>query len=178
MADDNDDDEFGLDDALDDLPDNDLDELERHAFLSTQQHSKAAVNRVGIRGLQQQEQEASFASDKTLHPNRPPSDYGFDDEDIIDLDEQPFAVQQAYNNRGSTYTGFVDQQDSAPEARLDGRTEEESYETAVEQPYVDVAALQAQLQLVQTPQRQTQNLQTNVYCPGSKRKSQPAASDR
>jgi hypothetical protein len=151
MADDNDDDEFGLDDALDDLPDNDLYELERHAFLSTQRHSNVAIDNVQNRRQQQGELHESVDSNRTLQPDRPPSDYGFDDEDIIDLDEQPYAVQQAYNNKGPTYAGFVDQQDSASSARYDRRAEEESYETAVEESSVDLAALQAQLQQVRNP---------------------------
>ncbi|KAF2417430.1 hypothetical protein EJ08DRAFT_643539 [Tothia fuscella] len=155
-------DEFGSDDALDELQDTDLYELEREAYLrSTQANPKIAVNVNGVLKLnnvqkirlQQNGQQESFESDRTVQPlrphgGRPPSDYGFDDEEVIDLDEQPLAVQQAYQQDAVQRNGFVDQSDSGPgaSARYNGTLrEDESYVTALEQPSVDVAALQAQL---------------------------------
>ena len=68
------DDEFGFDDdALDALPDVALQQLERDAFLSTQAQAQAR---------------------KSVSNARPPSDYGLDDEEVVDLDAFPQDVQQ------------------------------------------------------------------------------------
>jgi hypothetical protein len=145
MADNDDDDEFGLDDALDDLPDDDLYELEREAFLSTQHHQHHQPRNhalSSVRNLRHLPDEESFASDKTLLPNNPPSDYGLDDEDIIDLDDQPPAVQQAYN-KALTHTGYIGKQESPNP--YEGAPEAESYRAKAEEPHADVAALQAAL---------------------------------
>lgn len=138
MADIDDDDEFGLDDALDDLQDNDLYQLEHNALLSTQ-HNRAVLNNVQKQRLVNQD---SFASDRTLVANRPPSGYGLNDEDVIDLDEQPFAVQQAYN-QGNKYNRFHHQQQR--DADYGAEVGDDSYQTAMEDPQVDVAGLQALL---------------------------------
>ena len=77
-------DEFDFDcDPLDTLPANALNELERDALLSTQHHRTASKHERATAGV-----------------GRPLSDYGFDDDDddIINLDEQPPEVQRAYNN--------------------------------------------------------------------------------
>jgi hypothetical protein len=142
MADNDDDDEFGLDDALDDLPDDDLYELEREAFLSTQHVQNRSHVLSTAHNLRHLANEDSFASDKTLLPNNPPSDYGFDDEDIIDLDEQPPAVQQAYNQALAHNVYRVKEE---PHALGDRAQEGESYKTAAEEPHADVAALQTAL---------------------------------
>jgi hypothetical protein len=142
MADNDDDDEFDLDDALDDLQDDDLVELEREAFLSTQRNKNHDHVLNDAQNLRHFKNEDSFASDKTLQPNKPPSDYGFDDEDIIDLDEQPLAVQQAYNQRAA-YSGYLGKQES--HSLYDGVQEGESFRTAAEDQHVDVTALQAAL---------------------------------
>jgi hypothetical protein len=145
MADNDDDDEFDLDDALDDLQDDDLVELEREAFLSTQRNQDPGHVLNNAQNLRHFKNEDSFASDRTLQPNKPPSDYGFDDEDIIDLDAQPLAVQQAYN-QGSAYAGYLEQQES--HTLYDGARDAESYRAAEEEQHVDVAALQAALMKV------------------------------
>ncbi|QDS71023.1 hypothetical protein FKW77_008049 [Venturia effusa] len=44
-----------------------------------------------------QRDHESYNSDRALQPNRPPSDYGLDDEHVIDLDEQSYAVSQSHN---------------------------------------------------------------------------------
>jgi hypothetical protein len=143
MADNHDDDdEFDLDDALDDLQDDDLVELEREAFLSTQRNLNNSHVLNNSQRLRHFKNEDSFASDKTLQPNKPPSDYGFDDEDIIDLDEQPLAVQQAYH-QGSAYNAYLGKQES--HTLYGGAQGGESFRTAVEDQNVDVAALQAAL---------------------------------
>jgi hypothetical protein len=88
-----DDDEFGFDDALDvldALPANTLQQLERDAFLSTQQQSENHPNR-GLRG------HVTAQNDAAGRARNPPSDYGLDDEEIVDLDALPQAVQQEYN---------------------------------------------------------------------------------
>lgn len=157
MADTDDEDEFGLDDSLlDDIPQNALDQLERDAFRATQgqPNVKKSTNNPSFRPprstnnppyrpprpiIRQQNQE-SFASERTVQPNRPPSDYGLDDEDIIDLDEQPYAVSQDYI-QVPNYSRLAGQQ---PQIQQHD-TVEHSFITAVEHPQVNVAELQQRI---------------------------------
>lgn len=98
--DDNNDDNYFLADDFDDLPANTLQDLEYRAILSTQH-----VNPIVASGRQPHEQNARR---NTVRENRQPpvrhestitgsiegpdgSDYGFDDEDVINLDE-PSAI--------------------------------------------------------------------------------------
>jgi hypothetical protein len=145
MADNDDDDEFGLDSCLlDALPDNALEQLERDAFRATQRQpdvksrppNRHAVEYQHRQPLQPRNQE-SFGSDRTIQPNRPPSDYGFDDEDVIDLDEQPYSVQQGYS-QAPNYSRLAGQ-----EAQLQrNHVDEDSFMTAAEHPPVNVTELQ------------------------------------
>ena len=148
MADTDDDDEFGLDDALDELPSNALYELERDAFLSTQQQKAAGNTATNVaqynksgRSWQLQKQD-SFASDRTVQANRPPSDYGLDDEDVIDLDEQPYAVQQAYSDI-PTYGGLLQEEHGYLQNHDSNGVD--SFRTAAEQPQVNIAELQERI---------------------------------
>jgi len=98
MADEVDDFDFD-DDALDELPENTLNELEHNAFLSTQQASRPGA-RLHTRGNGRSLWSGNQFLPETRRParpvSRPPSDYGLDDEDVINLEEQPLSVQQAY----------------------------------------------------------------------------------
>lgn len=154
MADTDDDDEFGLDDSLlDDIPDIALVQLERDAFQATQGRSnvKRTTNNPSYRPpkstnnppyrpprpiLRQQNQE-SFASERTVQSDRPPSDYGLDDEDVIDLDDQPYAVSQGHN-QVPNYSRLAGQQPQIQQHEL----VEDSFMTADEHPQVNVAELQ------------------------------------
>lgn len=112
-----DDDDFG-DDDLDAIPDNALQHLEQQAFTSTQSRKsnafsapqKPAIKTYGTSGLtrtgnanknvwrppQPQKQPPQLqvrSAPPASAPAPPSSDYGFDDEDIIDLDEPSMVIQ-------------------------------------------------------------------------------------
>jgi hypothetical protein len=157
MADIDDDDEFGLDDSLlEALPENALDQLERDAFRATQgrPNVKKSTNNPSYkppkstnnppyrppRPVIRQQNQDSFASDRTVQPNRPPSDYGLDDEDIIDLDEQPYSVLQQYT-QGPNYSRLAGQQAQIQQHDV----VEDSFMTADEHPQVNVAELQQRI---------------------------------
>lgn len=108
MADD--DDNFFSDDDLNDIPTNTLDQLEQHAFTSTQKPKSTPTPAVQpfrrpvpknknipwrppqpSRLIQQQRPSAPPPS----APEPPSSDYGFGDEDVIDLDEPSMVIQSA-----------------------------------------------------------------------------------
>jgi len=126
------DDDFFSDDDLDNIPDNTLSELEKNAYSSTQRPKAAAVqtavsqqprkpfhgaislNRAGSRNKNPQwkppqilSRPAPVVQPKYTAPRAsasapPSSDYGFDDEDVINLDEPsailaPSAVSQGSN---------------------------------------------------------------------------------
>jgi hypothetical protein len=147
MAGTDDEDEFGFDDDLDDLPENDLYQLERDAFLSTQRNpSNLALSPAHGKNARIQHAPESYESDRTLQPNRPPSDYGLDDEDIIDLDNQPLAVQQAYRKSATYSNGCLGQPES--NSQYEAGAAAESFQTAVEQPQVDVARITTLLEKV------------------------------
>jgi len=135
-------DEFDFDDdALDALPATTLDELERDALLSTQHPQSwvaaAASTRQG-RGAWQQDMDGRAPASAAGGAARPPSDYGFDDEDIINLDEQPLEVQRAYHD-WSQHQRIVDLAPPGP-AQDASRVEGAEGHTQV-----DVVELQARL---------------------------------
>jgi hypothetical protein len=158
MADIDDDDEFGLDDSLlDDVPDIALEQLERDAFQATQ--GRPNVKRPPInsqyrppkstnnppyrppRPIARQQNQQSYASQRNVQqPARPPSDYGIDDEDIIDLDAQPYAVSQDYVQVPS-YSRLAGQQPAIQQHEL----VEDSFMTGDDQPQVSVAELQQRI---------------------------------
>lgn len=132
-------DDFDFDnDALDDLPANALNELEHNAFLSTQ-HARSPVAkaqaRVDEKGQWAQHNNSSVAGAAVQATDRAPSDYGVDDEDIINLEEQPLEVQQAYD-QWSQRQRIVDRLTSAP-----GR-EDSHMQDASGRPGVDILDLQ------------------------------------
>ena len=111
-----DDDDFG-DDDLDAIPDNTLQELESKAFSSTQRPKSNPVSALqqpriqtyGAPGLsrkhnagksawrppqpRQQPHQRGQNVPPASAPDPPSSDYGFDDEDVIDLDEPSMVIQ-------------------------------------------------------------------------------------
>jgi hypothetical protein len=110
MADIDEDDEFGSDGAFDDLPPNTLLQLEQQASQFAQPgprpvsaHNANTRQAVNQKAWQSQNQ-GSFQSDRTVQPNNRREEYGYDDEDIIDLDQDPYAIQQPYN-QGPTLAG-------------------------------------------------------------------------
>lgn len=90
-----DDDDFDFsDDALDQLPANTLQQLEQDALLSTQlPQKKASLPLESRNGLSTQALVPPVRG-QHLAPSPPSSDYGFDDEDVIDLDEQSVPLIQ------------------------------------------------------------------------------------
>lgn len=79
------DDEFGDDDAFDQLPPNTLYQLEEQAFLSTQRPRSA-----GVQPRLQAKQQ---------HAQPPSSEYGsadYDEEDVIDLNAEPITLPSAH----------------------------------------------------------------------------------
>ena len=112
-----DDEDFG-DDDLDAIPDNTLQHLEQQAFTSTQSRKNKAfsapqkqrIQTYGATGLSRSGYAASKNVWRPPQPQKPPqgptrnappasapeppsSDYGFDEEDIIDLDEPSMVIQ-------------------------------------------------------------------------------------
>ena len=93
----NDDDDYFLADDLDDLPANTLQDLEYRAILSTQQHANSvalprrqpygqhARRNIGTSNRQPPTRNESATTGSIEVPDG--SDYGFDDEDVINLDE-------------------------------------------------------------------------------------------
>lgn len=152
---DDDDDDYGSDGGFDDLEA--LEVAEHQALLSTQQRtvrlpsygrslSEVLRNKKTWQPQQplQPQQEESFESEKTLQPNQN-SDYGFEDEDIIDLDQDPYTVKQPYNPP-SAFTGRLEKEAQIQHNRTTSRT----YGAPPSQPapasnHVDVAALQAKI---------------------------------
>lgn len=132
-------DEFDFDDdALDELPANTLNELEHNAFLSTQHHKPSVANaQPGVNGRDQwaQNKNGSVAGGAVQAADRLPSDYGLDDEDIINLEEQPLEIQQAYDE-WSQHQQIVDRVTPAP-AREDIQMQD-----VAGWPHVDVLELQ------------------------------------
>ncbi|KAI9669297.1 MAG: hypothetical protein M1831_000332 [Alyxoria varia] len=92
-----DDDSFD-DTDFDQLPPNTLQELEQRARFSTQQKAPqlfpnaSSLQPIAERNNVPNENGESFAED-------PPSDYGLDDEDVIDLDAQPPAANPSFPQR-------------------------------------------------------------------------------
>lgn len=123
-------DEFDFDDdPLDALPANALDELERDALLSTQCPGTTSIWQQNVL----QRAPAGIV--------RPPSDYGFgddDDDDIINLDEQPLEVQRAYDS-WSQHQRIVDLVPTAPGQEIDNVREAEGH------PRVGIVELQARV---------------------------------
>ena len=115
-------DEFGLDDdPLDGLPANALNELERDALLLTQCPHPASIWQQNVH-------------------KRAPSDYGFDDndDDIINLDEQPPEVQRAYD-KWSQHQRIVDIVPTALAQETGNEGEAEGH------PQADLVELQARV---------------------------------
>ena len=117
MADiEDDDDEFGSDDAFEDLPPNTLLQLEQQASQYVQQLPRqfgalsTSATRYAANANQRQE---SWRSERTVQPVEEQQDYGYDDEDVIDLDQDPYALPQQYN-QGPTFAGRIGQ-DVPPE---------------------------------------------------------------
>jgi hypothetical protein len=138
MADEVDDFDFD-DDALDELPENTLNELEHNAFLSTQ-HASPPVARLQTRGNGRSLWPGNQFLPETRPParpvSRPPSDYGLDDEDVINLEEQPLSVQQAYEEWSQSQRIVQRVPEVSVQARIEGGSE---------QPQVDMLKLQQQV---------------------------------
>ncbi len=100
-------DDFDDDLDLDDLPANALNELEHKALQSTQRGATSrsiAYDRLAVESHQvpeyvQHERKEQFIQPpgpETGYIEPPSSDYGFDDEDVIDLDAHPALTGQCY----------------------------------------------------------------------------------
>lgn len=100
-------DDFDDDFNLDELPDDALNELEYRALRSTQQkptltsvaYDQLAVNGHQVQEYVEHEREKQFAHQpgpETDYVEPPSSDYGFDDEDVIDLDAHPAFAEQCF----------------------------------------------------------------------------------
>ncbi|KAL2352636.1 hypothetical protein BJ546DRAFT_849393 [Cryomyces antarcticus] len=114
---DNDDENFFSDDDFDDLPADTLHELEQRAFLSTQQTKAAAAAVVIPHDWHQQNKrngQPQSGSDRNSvgaqrYPEPPSSDYGFDEEDVIDLDEPSIVVQPGQGVRTTRCVSPIEQ---------------------------------------------------------------------
>lgn len=93
-----------------------------------------------LRPSARQQNRESFASEPTVQPSRAPSDYGLDDEDVIDLDDQPYAVSQSHN-QVPNYSRLAGQQPQIQQHEI----AEKSFMTADENPQVNVAELQQRI---------------------------------
>lgn len=87
-----------------------------------------------------QRNQESYTSDRTIQPNRPPSDYGLDDEDVIDLDEQPYAVSQGHN-QAPNYSRLAGQQPQIQQHEI----VEDSFITGDDNTQANVAELQQRI---------------------------------
>lgn len=109
MADKDDDDEFDFSDHdLDSLPYNTLRELETTAILSTQRQQTALLSR--LPNFQRARANKSYAITKNAQPRRyagqdrlepSSSDYGYDDEIVIDLDDESLPAEQIIDGNPS-----------------------------------------------------------------------------
>ncbi|RDI82920.1 hypothetical protein Vi05172_g7277 [Venturia inaequalis] len=87
-----------------------------------------------------QRDQESYTSDRTVQPNRPPSDYGLDDEDVIDLDEQPYAVSQGHN-QAPNYSRLAGQQPQIQQHEI----VEDSFMIGDDNPQANLAELQQRI---------------------------------
>lgn len=102
MADQDEEDYFSHD-GLEDLPQSTLQDLELRALSSTQHHVAAPHYKQYKQGTRPFKlsvpsngwQRSAPPSQSALPPHPPSSDYGLDDEDVIDLDEPSFLIQPA-----------------------------------------------------------------------------------
>ncbi|KAF2159601.1 hypothetical protein M409DRAFT_70916 [Zasmidium cellare ATCC 36951] len=135
MADDND--NFFSDDDLNDIPANTLDQLEHHAFTSTQKPASTPTPSVQPfrrpvpknkylpwrppqpSRLVQQQQRPSAPPPSAPEP--PSFDYGYGDEDVIDLDEPSMVIQSAA--RATSVRPNQRPQSKGTKAALDPETE-------------------------------------------------------
>jgi len=125
MADRDDDDEFAIsDNDFDELPANTLHGLERDALRSTQAPTdqvtpvpQSQPRHRPIAHSRSSRVQKPFQPPRRVAPPKPPSsDYGFDDEDVIDLDEQPLPIangprvqaEQAYWQQRQEQPVFAD----------------------------------------------------------------------
>lgn len=109
MADKDDDDEFDFSDHdLDALPYNTLRELETTAILSTQRQQTALLSR--LPNFQRARANKSYAITKNAQPRRDTgqdhlesssSDYGYDNEIVIDLDDESLPAEQVIDSNPS-----------------------------------------------------------------------------
>ena len=109
MANKDDDDEFDFSDHdLDALPDNTLRELETTAILSTQHQRTVLLSR--LPNFQRARANNSHAITKSAQRRRdaghdrlepPSSDYGYDDEIVIDLDDELLPAEQVIDSNPS-----------------------------------------------------------------------------
>ena len=99
--------DFDDDLDLDDLPANALNELEHRALQSTQRGATSrsiAYGRLAVESHQVHEYVQHGRKEQYIQPpgletgyiEPPSSDYGFDDEDVIDLDAHPAFTEQCY----------------------------------------------------------------------------------
>ncbi|KAK4506223.1 hypothetical protein PRZ48_004188 [Zasmidium cellare] len=180
MADDED--NFFSDDDLNDIPANTLDQLEHHAFTSTQKPKSTPTPSVQQpfrrpvpknknipwrppqpSRLNQQQQRPSAPPPSAPEP--PSSDYGFGDEDVIDLDEPSMVIQSAsrattvrpnqrpQSNRQGAKTALDPETEAAfaaADAELGSQTfgrwpRQAPVQTAQDGGSIDVSALQARI---------------------------------
>lgn len=125
MADQGDDENYFSDDGLDGLPQSTLNELEQRAVSSTQQqiaarrvkqyHQAARPYKLSVpsNGWQQPVQARTTSLPPAQEP--PSSDYGLDDEDVVDLDEPSLLPQPASAPQHFAQNNFA-QQDTYAEA--------------------------------------------------------------
>ncbi|KAF2401729.1 hypothetical protein EJ06DRAFT_357215 [Trichodelitschia bisporula] len=109
---DEDDEEFGFEDDLDDLPASTLAELERNALLSTQRVRSASTRHNASQLPQRAPVPVVQRAPQTFDHPGPARTHSYGREDIIDLTAQPLAVQGQYvpPNRGPVLQNRREQQ--------------------------------------------------------------------
>lgn len=122
--------EYFSDDDLDALPANALNELEQRAFHSTQQKITTDLLHDTLqhtsqsapgRGFQQHVNVQQTAG-RTADFESPSSDYGFDDEDVIDLDNQAVVYDQVHaGSRDDGNAGYGESAASPLRRLVDGQ---------------------------------------------------------
>ncbi|KAK3076378.1 hypothetical protein LTS18_013185, partial [Coniosporium uncinatum] len=150
MADRDDDDEFAIsDNDFDNLPASTLQDLECDALQFTQlpksQVAPAPQSQPRHRPVAHSRSsrvQKPFQPPRRIVPPKPPSsDYGLDDEDVIDLDEQPLPIangsrvqaEQAYQEQRQEQPVFADTRPAQPQTqtyqladRTNGQQQEQS----------------------------------------------------
>ncbi|KIW08849.1 uncharacterized protein PV09_00775 [Verruconis gallopava] len=101
MADTDEDDEFGSDDVFEQLPPTTLLQLERQATQFAQtEHHQSAYHKTKLppdENKWHSEHQQSAQSTANLRPSYREQDYNYDDEEVIDLDQDPYAIRPRFD---------------------------------------------------------------------------------